>query len=99
MVSAGGRRMVTDPPGSGAVRKTIVSSTERASMPCIHAGIDAQAASTTASTPSGNKINFDNLRKHFNLHLLAADVVRDILRGHHQAVGSRREVRRNLKLY
>src|SRR5271157_132849 len=96
-VSRGGRRKSTAPPGSDIMRKKTACSVLPASMLRIHEGNSATAenvnppAMTNASTASffcfDSFLRFKS-RKHFNLHLLRCDVVRDILGGDRQFVGA-----------
>src|SRR5258708_37624108 len=65
------------------------SRSERASMFCIHAGMAPSAATTPAAIAiRTTKVFARALRDNFNLHLLRADVVRNVLRGHSEPVAS-----------
>src|SRR4029077_4779118 len=91
-VSRGGRRNSTGPPGNDIVRKKTASCALLASMLRINDGSSPRAeivqpiARTNAV--SANQRWRDELRKHFNLHLLGSDVVGDVLGGDCQLVGA-----------
>src|SRR5258708_987890 len=88
--------MAVGPPGKITVRNMAVSSSERASMFCIHAGMAARAASTPALTArTMMEVLTIALRDNFNLHLLGADVVRHVLRGYSQSILTGRQLLRH----
>src|ERR1035441_7030691 len=94
-VSRGGRRKSTEPPGNDIMRKKASCSALPASMFRIHKGNSPTAeiahptATANVSTASRRvrlrgkslrgKSLHDESRKHFNLHLLRSNVVRNIL--------------------
>src|SRR5215471_2566719 len=79
-VSEGGRRTVRVPLGNETVRKIAASISEWASMLRSQSGRAARAASMPAAMVSEIKEVLNSaLRENFNLHLLSADVVSDIL--------------------
>src|SRR5258708_9638378 len=99
--------MAIGPPGRFTVLKMAASSSERSTMSWIHAGITPSAATAPAVIATRTtEVLIRTLRDNFNLHLLRADVVRNVLGGdrepvaawrkffrHHDSTGTRSRVR------
>src|SRR5277367_4512891 len=92
LVSLGGRRKSTGPPGSDIIRKKTDCSALVASMLRIHAGSSPKAAivepRATTNTTSARRLPREELGKYFNLHLLGSDIVGDVLRRNGQCVAA-----------
>src|SRR5438876_288948 len=94
-VSFGGRRTSTAPPGMGTDRKKTACKRLGAAMSWIQRDRSARASTHAASAKPHRLKACATLRRDFNLHLLASDVVREVFRRDRQRVSARCQMRRN----
>src|SRR5580700_11221331 len=92
-VSAGGRRASTGPAGSGTVRKKTRCNPDSTARCCTHSPSSAWRVSTQSATAMRV-----SLRQYFKRHLPGSDIVRDIFRGHVEAIFAGGQRRGNYKL-